>query len=83
MGDKNSKRELLKYVGNVNQICSIREFQLKGGKKENLKAAEIHNGIGLNFTVLLDRALDIFDLSFKGIFSAMPLIYMHLSVLLR
>lgn len=66
MRDNNSKREMLEYVGNINQICSIREFQLKSGKKENLNAAEIRNGTGLNFTVLLDRAMDIFDISFKG-----------------
>ena len=63
----NNKRELLRYVGDYSQMFGIKEYVLAGGKAKGVKAFDIHNGSGLEFTVLADRCLDIGRLSFKGV----------------
>ncbi|NLJ41289.1 MAG: aldose 1-epimerase family protein [Clostridiales bacterium] len=62
-----SKREILKYVGDYNQILGIRDCTLNGGRAQGVRAMEIKNGSGLEFTVLPDRSMDISQLSYKGI----------------
>lgn len=57
---------MLKYVGDFNQIFGIKEYTLSGGKAKGVKAFDVKNGSGLEFTVLADRCLDIAGLSFKG-----------------
>lgn len=59
--------ELLKKLGNIEQIAGIRESTVIGGKGEGTRIAEYHNAAGLRFTVLPDRGMDIYDLSYKGI----------------
>lgn len=63
---KFNKRELLKYVGDYNQLFGIKEYTLTGGKSKGVKAFDVRNGSGLEFTVLADKCLDIAGLSFKG-----------------
>jgi len=48
-------------------MFGIKEYVFAGGKAKGVKAFDIHNGAGLEFTVLADRCLDIGRLSFKGI----------------
>ena len=62
-----SKREMLKYVGDSSQLFGIKEYILSGGRAKGIKAFDIRNGSGLEFTVLADRCLDIAGLTFKGI----------------
>ncbi len=62
-----NKRELLKYVGDISQLFGIREYTLSAGKAKGIKAFDVRNGSGLEFTVLADRCLDIAGLSFKSI----------------
>ena len=62
-----TKREMLKYVGDFSQLFGIKEYKLSGGKANGVKAFDVKNGSGLEFTVLADRCLDISGLSFKGI----------------
>lgn len=62
-----TKREMLKYAGDFSQLFGIKEFTFSGGKANGVKAFDIRNGSGLEFTVLADRCLDIAGLSFKGI----------------
>lgn len=61
-----NKRELLKYVGDISQLFGIREYTLSGGKAKGIKAFDVRNGSGMEFTVLADRCLDIAGLSFNG-----------------
>ena len=61
-----SKRKMLKYTGNFSQLFGIKEYTLTGGKAKGVKAFDVKNGSGLEFTVLADRCLDIAGLSFKG-----------------
>lgn len=55
-----------KYIGHSSQISGVEEHRLIGGKGDGMRLLEVRNGLGLNFTVSLDRAADISRLSFKG-----------------
>ena len=59
--------ELLKQLGNIGQIAGIRESRLLRGRGEGIAIAEFYNAAGLRFTVVPDRCMDLFDLSYKGI----------------
>lgn len=61
-----NKREILKYVGDFTQVFGIKEYTLSTGRAKGLRAFDVRNGSGLEFTVLTDRCLDIAGLSFKG-----------------
>jgi len=60
------KREILKYVGDTSQLFGVKDYCLKGGKAEGVRAVDVRNGSGLEFTVLPDRSLDIAYLSYKS-----------------
>lgn len=59
--------ELLKKLGNVEQLAGIREAQLLRGRGQGIQVAEFHTAAGLRFTVVPDRCMDIYDLSYKGV----------------
>ena len=61
------KRQILRYIGDYSQLFGIKEYTLSGGKTNGVKAFDINNGAGLEFTVLADRCLDIGKLTFKGV----------------
>lgn len=64
---KFNKRQMLKHIGDLSQLFGIKEYSLSGGRASGVRAFDIRNGAGLEFTVLADRCLDIAGLSFKGI----------------
>lgn len=55
-----------KYIGHSSQISGVEEHRLVGGKGDGMRLLEVKNGLGLNFTISVDRAADISRLSFKG-----------------
>lgn len=55
------------YVGNQDQLLSVKTFRLEGGWGDQVKATQITNKNGLQFTVVADRCMDIVDLRYKGI----------------
>lgn len=61
-----SKRKILKYVGDSSQIFGTKDYTLNGGKSHGVRAIDVKNGSGLEFTVLPDRCMDIGWLSYKG-----------------
>ena len=61
------KHELLCYIGDYSQLFGIKEYTLTQGKAKGVRAFDINNGAGLEFTVLADRCLDIGKMAFKGI----------------
>lgn len=65
-GKTYSVDELRRRVGNMDQIAGIRTVLLDDGNERPSRAAIIHTGSGLEFTVLLDRCLDIPSASFNG-----------------
>lgn len=61
-----NKRELLKYTGDYQQVLGVRDYTLNGGKAQGVRAIDVRNGSGLEFTVLPDRGMDIAWLSYRG-----------------
>ncbi len=59
--------ELLKHLGHMDQIAGIRETRLCRGRGQGIQLAEFYNAAGLRFTVVPDRCMDLYDLSYKGI----------------
>lgn len=58
---------LLKRFGHPEQLCGIREAKLIHGPGEGVAVAEFHNAAGLRFTVVPDRCMDLYDLSYRGV----------------
>ena len=65
-GEELSRQELLHRVGDMSQVADIRLFEFTNGNERGVRAAEFYTGSGLEFTVLLDRGMDIDDAKFKG-----------------
>jgi hypothetical protein len=61
------KQELLKKCGRIEQIAGYRKVQFTEGRAKGVEAVEVYNAVGLRFTVLIGRNLDIADCSFNGI----------------
>lgn len=61
-----TRAEILRRVGNVNQIASARHSVLADGRAKGIAAIDFDTGAGLRFTVLPDRGLDISAASYKG-----------------
>ncbi len=58
---------LLKKLGNLDQLCGIRDSRLVSGRGEGVRVTEFHNAAGLSFSILPDKGMDIYDLSYKGV----------------
>ena len=54
------------YIGNSSQISGVEEHIIAHGKGKGMSILQVRNGLGLEFTVVPDRCLDISRLSFKG-----------------
>lgn len=62
-----TRRELLKYVGNMSQIAGISEKTYARGKAKGMTSYEVVTGSGLEYSLLPDNCLDIFELRYKGV----------------
>lgn len=62
-----TEAELKLYTGTMDQLARIRTSVLDDGRSRGIRIADIDNGSGLRFTILLDRGMDIGDASFKGV----------------
>lgn len=56
-----------RYIGHISQLFDVKEFTYQSGRAKGVRAVEIKNGSGLEFTVLADRNMDIGSLSYKGV----------------
>ncbi|MBI4558894.1 MAG: aldose 1-epimerase family protein [Candidatus Hydrogenedentes bacterium] len=66
LGKRYTVQELRRRVGDMDQIAGVRTVQLDDGNERPTRAAIVHTGSGLEFTVLLDRCLDIPAASYCG-----------------
>jgi hypothetical protein len=62
-----SKSEILKRVGDIEQLAQITSFELKEGNASGVRALDVRNGGGLHFLVVADRGLDITVADISGI----------------
>lgn len=67
MGSFKGKREMMKYMGDASQLFGVKDYRMIGGRADGVRAVDVKNGSGLQFTVLPDRCLDIYGLTYKGI----------------
>lgn len=61
------RNKLLRYVGDISQVFSAKEYRMSGGMKDNMRACDVNNGSGLLFTVLPERCMDLANLSYQGV----------------
>lgn len=59
------RQELLKYVGNMQQLAYIRPIVYAEGRSTGLKAYEVQNG-ELSCRILADKCLDVSELRYRG-----------------
>lgn len=67
-----TRAQLKPYIGSMDQLARIRTSVLDDGRGRGIRMADIDNGSGLRFSVLIDRGMDIGDASFDGV----PFAYM-------
>jgi len=65
-GKKLTKESLMKRVGDISQVAGLRTITLRQGRADGVKAVEARTQ-ALNFTVLMDRGMDIAQADYKGI----------------
>ena len=55
-----------KYIGNLAQTFQVKQYELTDGKAKGVKAIDVKNRAGLSVTVVPDKGLDIYQISYKG-----------------
>jgi hypothetical protein len=65
-GNMSLKSELLRKVGDIAQIASLRQYEIKDSRADGLKAYSVSTGSGLDFTVFAGKCMDIYDMKYKG-----------------
>lgn len=66
-GVQYTKEELLKKCGTMAQVAGFKRYIISEGRGKGIEAIDVNNGNGLQFTVLLDKCLDIGSCSYNGI----------------
>jgi len=61
-----NKRDLMKYMGSMQQAAYIRPLAYAEGRSTGLKAYEVKNG-PLCYKLMADKCLDMCELSYKGV----------------
>lgn len=59
------RQDIPSHVGHISQVAEIREIAFREGRAGGMNGWQIKNG-PLNFTVMKDKALDLCELSYKG-----------------
>ena len=67
LGREWSRAELLAYVGDLAQLAGVKLGEWSDGAERGVRTAEVRTGSGLEFTVLLDRGMDIGPASYRGL----------------
>ena len=65
-GRKLTRREVAEHTGMLTQVAGVRLMTLGDGIERGNRMLEFRTGTGLRFTAMVDRALDIADLDYKG-----------------
>lgn len=60
------KRDLMKYMGSMQQAAYIRPLTFAEGRSTGLKAYEVKNG-PLAYKLMADKCLDMSELSYRGV----------------
>jgi hypothetical protein len=66
-GKEYSKEGLLKKIGAIEQIGDLKLYEMIDGLGRGLRVVNAKNGCGINMNVLVDRGMDISELSYNSI----------------
>ena len=61
------RSELMAHVGDISQLGGVRLAELADGPGRGVRVADFRSGDGFNFTVLLDRGMDIGQAEYRGV----------------
>jgi hypothetical protein len=67
LGRQWSRAELLAHVGDLSQLAGVRLGEWSEGTERGVRTADVRTGSGLEFTVLLDRGMDIGPAAYRGL----------------
>lgn len=67
MAVQKTKYFMYEHVGHMNQVAGMKRYIMQEGKMQDVRAVDVWNGSGLNFTILSDRASDIYSMTFQGL----------------
>ena len=59
-------QEKLEYIGNLDQLMTLKEGVLTDGFSQGVKVIEVANGGNLSATILPGRCMDIYQVRYKG-----------------
>jgi len=62
----NTYQEKLAYIGDLDQLMSLKESVLSGGFQDGVRVLEINNGGNLTATILPGRCMDLYQVHYKG-----------------
>jgi len=66
-GVKMAKKELLQKLGDMSQYAGFQHVEYRSGRGKGSEAFEAYNAGGLQFSVMPDKCMDIFQLIYKGV----------------
>jgi len=62
-----NRSQILPRIGRMEQLASIRRYEMDDGKGRGMRAFEVSNASGFSFTVFPDRGLDIGPAFYNGL----------------
>lgn len=65
-GESLTREDLLRRSGQLAAYGGVRLMELADGTERGIRMLEFRTGAGLRFTVLVDRAMDIAEVEFRG-----------------
>ncbi|MFB3895473.1 MAG: aldose 1-epimerase family protein [bacterium] len=60
------KKKLMQYIGNISQVGGLKHYEIASGPGKGVGAVDFKTGTGFEFTVLLDRGMDISEARYNG-----------------
>jgi hypothetical protein len=66
-GNEYTRAELMRRVGSVSQLGGVRQAELVDGRAKGVRVVDFNLGNGFEFTVVPDRAMDVFAARYQGI----------------
>lgn len=59
--------ERCRYLGNPDQLCSVRRLRVEDGRAKGTEEYQVKTGGGLSFSVLPDNGMDLGELTYRGV----------------
>jgi hypothetical protein len=67
LGTKLTRREFERRVGSTRQVAGVDLVRLADGAEQGVRTLEFRTGAGLDFSVLVDRSMDIGRFDYRGV----------------